>query len=83
MHLQQNAAFGLLVEAPQGNWLHTETMNDCVIKATQQPDGSKMYRTPQCSTYAETIVLQSQGGQWFCTQDAAENAGYALANDCE
>lgn len=68
-------------EAAQGNWLHTQKIEDCTIKATTTND-VKIYRTQHCSSYAETMVLQSRGDEWFCAENAAEATGFVKADDC-
>lgn len=69
-------------ETPQGTWLSTQPLADCVVKGKVTKDGRKLYRTPECSAYAETVVLLQDGGQWFCATDTAEDAGFAKAEDC-
>lgn len=67
---------------PQGNWLFTQPVTECVIKGKVTNDGERIYRTPDCSAYGETSVLLSEGGQWFCAEDTAEDAGFVRADDC-
>lgn len=67
---------------PQGTWLFTQPLTDCVIKAKTTDDGRRIYRTPSCSAYAETTVILSEGGQWFCAEDTAQDAGFEPGEDC-
>lgn len=65
----------------QGN-LQTQEIKDCTIKGKVTSDGEKLYRTPNCPAYKETIVFQSQGGRYFCAEDIAKDAGFIKASDC-
>lgn len=67
---------------PQGNLLRTQPVAECAIKGKVLNDGRKIHRTPDCAAYGETVVLLSEGGQWFCAEDTAEDAGFARADDC-
>lgn len=67
-------------EAPE---LSTQTVTECVIKGKTTESGAKFYRTSECPGYKDTIVLQSEGGQWFCSEDEAREAGFEKAEDCE
>ncbi len=69
-------------QTPQGTWLGTQPLTECIVKGKVTKDGRKLYRTPECSAYAETTVLLQDGGQWFCAADTAEDAGFEKASDC-
>jgi endonuclease YncB( thermonuclease family) len=60
----------------------TPPLTDCVLKGLLAADKQKIYRTPSCPAYGETLVLESQGGRWFCAEDTAQAEGFALAPDC-
>ncbi len=62
--------------------LVTNELTKCVIKGTKSVMGKNVYRTDECRLYAKTIVLPSQGGQWFCSEDEAAAAGFEKAGDC-
>lgn len=66
-------------EAPR---IATKELTDCVIKGKVTVAGQKLYRTPACPAYIETIIIQSAGGQWFCAEDTAIDAGFSKAPDC-
>jgi len=70
-------------QTPQGNILNTQTLTECVIKGKVLKNGDKIYRTPDCPAYRETIVSGTDGGQWFCAPDIAEDAGFVRASDCK
>jgi len=62
--------------------LQTQVITDCVVKGRVTADGQKIYRTPACPAYKETTVITTEGGQWFCAADLAEDAGFVRASDC-
>lgn len=69
-------------ETPQGTWFITAPVTDCVIKGKLTRSADKIYRTPDCAAYGETVVIQAEGGRWFCAPDIAEDAGFVRAMDC-
>ena len=60
----------------------TQETTECVIKGKKLGEGEGVFRAPACSAYQETIVKQSQGDQWFCSEDEATQAGFERAPDC-
>lgn len=70
-------------DTPQGTAFSTEQLVECVIKGKVTSDGTKLYRTPECPAYRETIPVQADGGAWFCAEDSARDAGFDRAPDCE
>lgn len=54
----------------------------CSIKGVVFGSDTHIYRTRECSAYADTLVLQKSGGRWFCSEDEAQQAGFELAPDC-
>jgi endonuclease YncB( thermonuclease family) len=56
---------------------------ECNIKGNiGKSDGTKTYHFPGCSEYERTIVELDIGEQWFCTEEEAQQAGYAKATHC-
>lgn len=67
-----------------GIWSDTcrKTSNpECDIKGNIK-DGKKTYHLPTCDHYAITIIDTSFGDQWFCTEEEAVRAGFAIASRC-
>lgn len=64
------------------NNLRTQAVKDCTIKGKVGSDFSKLYRTADCPAYKQTIVVESQGGRYFCAEDLAQDAGFTKAPDC-
>lgn len=62
--------------------LRTQNVDECVIKGKVTNAGEKLYRTPQCPGYQQTIPIQVAGGMWFCAEDIAADAGFTKAPDC-
>ena len=54
---------------------------DCPIKGNIK-NGKKTYHMPGCYNYDQTIVDESYGDQWFCTQEEAKRAGFVEASGC-
>jgi endonuclease YncB( thermonuclease family) len=70
-----------VAEAEGSGLLETQVVDDCVIKGKKQ--GEKLvYRTKECANYGQTVVLQSQGDKWLCSEEEAENEGFQKAVDC-
>ena len=79
----QKGLWGKCKVTNENNLLQTETATECLIKGKVTADLQKIYRTPECSAYKETTVLQSQGGKWFCAEDNAKDAGFTKGSDCK
>lgn len=79
----QKGLWGKCKVTNENNLLQTETDTQCLIKGKVTSDLQKIYRTPECSAYKETTVLQSQGGKWFCAEDNAKDAGFVKGSDCK
>jgi endonuclease YncB( thermonuclease family) len=70
------------VDTGKDNVLHTQPVSDCIIKGKVTSDFQKIYRFPSCTGYAQTTVVESQGGRYFCAEDIAKDAGFSKADDC-
>lgn len=79
----QKGLWGKCKVTNENNLLQTESDTQCLIKGKVTSDLQKIYRTPECSAYKETTVLQSQGGKWFCAEDNAKDAGFTKGTDCK
>lgn len=55
---------------------------DCVIKGNIASDGEKIFHVPGCASYSRTIIDESKGERWFCTEQEALNAGWRKALNC-
>ncbi len=70
-------------QTANGTYFTTQKLETCVIKGKINIDGKKIYRTPECPAYVETMVILAEGGKWFCAEDTAREAGYEKAEDCK
>lgn len=56
---------------------------DCVIKANiDKSTKTQLYYYPGCAQYDYVIVEKDIGEAWFCTEAAAEQAGFTKAKTC-
>ncbi len=70
-------------QTTNGTYFTTQKLETCIIKGKINVDGKKIYRTPECPAYVETMVILAEGGKWFCAEDTAREAGYEKAEDCK
>ena len=55
----------------------------CIIKGNiSQTSGERIYHVPGCEYYEQTQITEIAGEQWFCTEQAAEQAGWRKALNC-
>jgi endonuclease YncB( thermonuclease family) len=56
----------------------------CAIKANDdERTGKKLYFTPSCNYYSLVAVQKYRGDRWFCTEKAAQAAGFTKSSDCK
>lgn len=74
-------------EADKGLWVscgfiagvetkQTAPETDCVIKGNISSSGEKIYHLPGQRYYNQTVISESKGEQWFCTETKAVDAGW-------
>lgn len=55
----------------------------CVIKGNiSYSTGEKIYHLPGCGSYDKTVINQSAGERWFCSEQDAQAAGWRRAKNC-
>lgn len=54
----------------------------CLIKGNISSSGEKIYHLPGCGSYAKTVIDESAGERWFCTEEEALKAGWRKAKNC-
>lgn len=54
----------------------------CPIKGNISSSGEKIYHAPDCASYEQTRIDETQGEQWFCSEEAAVAAGWRKAENC-
>jgi len=53
----------------------------CKIKGNIS-SGGKIYHLPSCGSYDKTVIDETVGERWFCTEEAAVQAGWRKAKNC-
>lgn len=59
----------------------TSGPNSCTIKGNIS-SGGKIYHTIGCGSYAKTVIDESKGEKWFCSEQEAVSAGWRKALNC-
>ena len=54
----------------------------CDIKGNISSSGEKIYHLPECQSYSKTIIDESAGERWFCSESEALSAGWRKARNC-
>jgi len=54
----------------------------CSIKGNINARGEKIYHTVGCSYYEKTVIEESKGERWFCSEEEALQAGWRKAGNC-
>lgn len=54
----------------------------CSIKGNISAQGEKIYHLPPCEYYSRTVITESKGERWFCSEDEAQTAGWRRALNC-
>ena len=49
---------------------------DCVIKGNISSSGEKIYHVPGQRYYNQTVITESKGERWFCSEEEAQKAGW-------
>jgi len=60
----------------------SNTTSKCLIKGNISASGVKIYHLPGCPYYKQTIINESNGEKWFCTEAEALAAGWRKAGNC-
>lgn len=55
------------------------TTTSCLIKGNINSKGVKIYHMPGQQYYDETVITESKGERWFCTEQEAISAGWRKA----
>ncbi len=60
-------------------------LSGCLIKGNISGTGSnisKIYHLPSCGSYERTVIDESAGEHYFCTEEEAVGAGWRKAKNC-
>lgn len=58
------------------------TTGDCNIKGNINARKEKIYHMPGCGSYDKTVIDESSGERWFCSEQDALDAGWRKALNC-
>lgn len=58
------------------------TSNSCNIKGNINAKKEKIFHSPGCGSYNNTVIDESAGEKWFCSEQEALNAGWRKALNC-
>ncbi|EAP97781.1 micrococcal nuclease-like protein [Janibacter sp. HTCC2649] len=53
----------------------------CVIKGNINSEGVKIYHVPGGGSYDQTVITESKGERWFCSEQDALDAGWRKARN--
>jgi micrococcal nuclease len=56
--------------------------SSCVIKGNISTKNEKIFHVPGCGSYSKTVIDESEGERWFCSEQEALNAGWRKALNC-
>ncbi len=57
--------------------------NGCSVKGNINAEGEKIYHIAGCEYYNQTVINESAGERWFCTEEEALSAGWRKALNCD
>lgn len=57
--------------------------SSCTIKGNINTKKEKIYHMIGCGSYEQTVISESQGERWFCTEQEAIAAGWRKALNCK
>lgn len=67
---------------PQGQTPSDTAEASCVIKGNISSNGEKIYHTPGCGSYDKTVIDETKGEKWFCSEEEALSSGWRKAKNC-
>lgn len=60
----------------------TTNTNSCTIKGNISSSKEKIFHVVGCGSYNKTVIDESKGEKWFCSEQEAINAGWRKALNC-
>ena len=60
----------------------TTDQSACAIKGNINQQGEKIYHRPDCTKYNDTNIDIRDGERWFCSEEQAQQAGWAKSPSC-
>jgi micrococcal nuclease len=62
--------------------LSSQAEKGCLIKGNISASGEKIYHLTECGSYHKTVINESKGEKWFCSEKEAIFAGFRKAKNC-
>ena len=56
--------------------------NSCTVKGNISSSKEKIFHVPGCQSYSKTVIDESEGEKWFCSESEAVQAGWRKALNC-
>jgi len=68
--------------AEGGALSQTASTAECIIKGNINSKKEKIYHLENCPYYKNTVIDESLGEKWFCSEEEAVKAGWRKAKNC-
>lgn len=62
--------------------VQSDGSGNCLIKGNISSKGEKIYHVIGCRSYNQTVIDESKGEKWFCSEQEALDAGWRKALNC-
>lgn len=72
----RQAQRGLWASCQNESQTPSQTSGNCLIKGNISSSGEKIYHLPGQKYYDKTVIDQSKGERWFCSEQEAQSAGW-------
>lgn len=70
------------IDATKSVPTNTSNANSCAIKGNISSSKEKVFHTIGCGSYNKTVIDESKGEKWFCSEKEAIDAGWRKALNC-
>lgn len=77
-----NACNGDTTKSVSTNATETSNANFCTIKGNISSSKEKIFHMIGCGSYNKTVIDESKGEKWFCSEKEAIDAGWRKALNC-
>ena len=69
--------------SPTSEIYNTESnSSSCIIKGNISSKSERIFHVVGCKSYNQTVIDESKGEKWFCSEQEALNAGWRKALNC-
>ena len=69
-------------ESKQQKTVSISSDSKCTIKGNISSNKDKIFHAPGCKSYDKTVIDESAGEKWFCSESEALQAGWRKAGNC-